>query len=111
MELLASRDDEVHVHVEVVVHIACRDKEVHVYVVVVVHLTSRLSNIAEEVHEQNQVLVILDNKARDLVQVVVMVLLDNMADEVFMQVEVVVFDNTELRRSMQRQRFRGSCTR
>ena len=77
----------------------------NVYVVVVVHLTSRLSNIAEEVHEQNQVVVLLDNKARDLVQVVVMVLLDNMADEVFMQVEVVVFDNTE-----QRQRFRGSCT-
>ena len=35
MELLASRDDEVPVHVEVVVH-----------------LTSRLANIAEEVHEQ-----------------------------------------------------------
>ena len=56
-------------------------------------------------------MVLLDNKARDLVQVMVMVLLDNMVDEVFMQVEVVVFDNTELRRSMQRQRFRGSCTR
>ena len=50
-------------------------------------------------------MLLLDNEARDLVQVVVMVLLDNMADEVFMQVEVVVFDNTE-----QRQRFRGSCT-
>ena len=25
VELLASRDDEVHVHVKVVVHIACRD--------------------------------------------------------------------------------------
>ena len=47
---------------------------------------------------------LLDNKARDLVQVEVMVLLDNIADEVFMQVEVVVFDITELR-----QRFRGSC--
>ena len=55
-------------------------------------------------------MVLLDNKARDLVQVVVMVLLDNMADEVFMQVEVVVFDNTELRRSMQRQRFRPFFT-
>ena len=53
-------------------------------------------------------MVLLDNKARDLVQVEVMVLLDNIADEVFMQVEVMVFDNTELRRSMQRQRFRGS---
>ena len=45
-------------------------------------------------------MVLLDNKARDLVQVEVMVLLDNIADEVFMQVEVVVFDNTELRRSL-----------
>ena len=65
---------------------------------VVVHLTSLLANIAVEVHEENQVVVLLDTKARDLVQV-----------EVFMPVEVVVFDNTELRRSMYRQRFRGSC--
>ena len=50
MELLASRDDEVHVHVKVVVRIACRDKEVYVWVVV--HLTNRLANIAEEDHEQ-----------------------------------------------------------
>ena len=52
MELLASRDEEDYVHVEVVVHLACRDYEVHVYVVVVVHLTSSLANMAE-VHEQN----------------------------------------------------------
>ena len=96
-------------------------EEVNVQIQVMVHLLAKLkrsmsrkrlwSYLPAEVHEQNQVVVLLDNKARDLVQVVVMVLLDNMADEVFMQVEVVVFDNTELRRSMQRQRFRGSCTR
>ena len=55
---------------------------------------------------------VVTTKQREvLVQVEVLVFLDNRADEVFMQVEVVVFDNTELRRSMQRQRFRGSCTR
>ena len=106
---LACKAEKVHVKEEVVELLASRDEEDYVHVEVVVHLTSRLSNIAEEVHEQNQVVLLLDNEARDLVQVVVMVLLDNMADEVFMQVEVVVFDNTELRRSMYRQRFRGFC--
>ena len=55
------------------------------------------SYLPAEVHEQNQVVVLLDNKARNLVQVVVMVLLDNMADEVFMQVEVSIFRRADIK--------------
>ena len=82
-------------------------EEVNVQIQVMVHLLAKLkrsmsrkrlwSYLPAEVHEQNQVVVLLDNKARNLVQVVVMVLLDNMADEVFMQVEVSIFRRADIK--------------